>query len=327
MDATYKAYSSFAPVYTDAVDYLYEQFGVIDGRKHETILRRVVEHADSFGCTFVGVGRLMAKSGYSEGTVKRSLNVLGDVDYIRVHVEYIKARRKPIITIQVNPRVMWIQATSISEAESVWNSGLKYRNEILNGHPELELESEPESRTRPQNQTQNQTPPPPREAKSTNTDVQSQRVAPKKQQREAQESEDETEPAVMTSQRVAQSQRQNTPPGSAAPPPLVAISRCRKALPDSDQEDYAHWLQATFGTRLQQARQVVLTYGIEAVKLVVRRYDIEKTSTNFHSPFGMILYWLSRGEVLQADIEAYQMLLQEHVSHSLAGQYADLFER
>lgn len=294
---TYRAYGSFAPLYTEAIDRLYQELYPDRARQAENVLRRIAEHASPIGTCWPGIDRLMETCHYGFGTVKRSLIFLTDhVDYVRFHVEYSRTRRRKDITWQIDPRVLWIAPDYISEAESLWNTALKGCNVIFNGQPDSEPESEPDALTRTRTRL-----------RTTTTTKTSQASKPKPEQRGAPKPAGKARSTLIThgdwpsepesvtegnQNPPARSAQTESPPNSAPPPPSLDL--CRDPLPDADAESFAQQLAKDLSTRPIQARQLVMQFGVLNIHVALNWLKTErKEGRGIRSPFGLIKWWLT----------------------------------
>lgn len=301
MVAEYRAFGKFSAVYDEPVEHIYSCVPVDRARQTEKVLRAYVEHASEIGTCYPGVDRIMEKTHYSETTVKRALVVLGELDYMRVHHEYVRARRKDMYTFQISPYVMWIKPECIDEAVSLWNSTSLRCNVIINGQPaESESESEPSVKTSNNNQHQNQhhhqNMPPEGENKILHLN---QREAPEtEKQREAPEQPQDQE---TEKQREAQESQRNAPvPTQKSVPPRPELRRCKNPLPDAREEQLAQELQGDVNTRISQARQLVLWFGYSSVRDGMNWLKEErKNNREIKSEFGLLQWWLKNGAILE----------------------------
>lgn len=306
----YRAFGSFAPIYTSAIDKLYSAAPVDRARQAHIVLHAIASHADPVGLCFPGLGHLAARTRYSVTTVRRALMLLDEMDYIRVHVEYVTTRRRELITYQLSPWVLWIVSEHIEHAISLWNAASKRFNEIIHVQPESEPESVPDTDLNAYPESNHHHHPgtggEPRATRNTEK--------PKKAARSA-------APA-----RSADSDQRSAPDDSATrstqrrtPPPAPPLSACRAPLPNPDDERLAARLAAEIVTRDAQARQLVQQYGAVLVDQALAWLQVELKAGNVQKPAGLLNWWLKES-VLTGKPPAPRR-------QSLAAGYEDLFER
>lgn len=318
MVAEYRSFGKFSAVYDDPIERIYSCVPVDRARQTEKVLRAYVEHASEIGTCYPGVDRIMEKTHYSETTVKRALVVLGELDYMRVHHEYVRARRKDMYTFQISPYVMWIKPECIDEAVSLWNSTSLRCNVIINGQPaESESESEPSVKTSNKNQHQNQ-----HHHQNTHPEGET-KILQFGQQRNAPESlreaSDQHEvPETENQHEVPESQRNApVPTVQKSVPPRPDLRKCKSPLPDTREEQLAQELQGDVNTRISQARQLVLWFGYASVRDGMNWLKEErKNNREIKSEFGLLQWWLKNGAILENE-----------KPNSPNHRYHDFFER
>lgn len=291
----------FAPIFTEAIDRLYESTYPDRARQCENVLRRLAEHSDTYGMCWPGIRKIMERSHYSEGTVKRSLAMLAELDYIRIHVEHSRARRKAQVTWQISPLVLYVREDFLFYAHELWRDGEKYRNEMFNEQPDSEPESEPEPEPAPVTR--------PRTTTTTRTERKKRKAEPIPHQGEARpvgeanapdDSQSESsEPQSAKRSTRAKPGNQKTPPGSAPPPPSIAI--CRKPLVSTSAESLAQRLAQELSTRLPQARQLIVQFDTQNVEMAYAWLRTEmREGREVKSPFGLMKWWLEQNVIVDA---------------------------
>lgn len=315
MVAEYRSFGKFSAIYDDPIEHIYSCVPVDRARQTEKVLRAYVEHASEIGTCYPGVDRIMEKTHYSETTVKRALVVLGQLDYIRVHREYSRARRKNMDTYQISPYVMWIKPECIDEAVSLWNATSLCCNVIINGQPTTEPESEPSVKTSNSNQHQNQ-----HHHQNTHPEGET-KILQFDQQRNAPEVPDQHEvPKTEKQHEVPESQREAPPPVQKSVPPRPDLRKCKSPLPDTREEQLAQELQGDVNTRISQARQLVLWFGYASVRDGMNWLKEErKNNREIKSEFGLLQWWLKNGAILENEKPRKQQ--------SKSGQFSEFFER
>lgn len=297
----YKAFGRFAPIYDSAVDQIFESVPAVEARQVEKVLRCYASYASPVGTCYPSIDKIRRDAHYSETTVKRALTVLSNLDMIRVHVEWRRARRKHELTYQINPRVMWITPDNIKEALELWSQAKNHpaeffslhRNVMFNGHPTPEPESEPD-KTEPTPLSKDRT-------NTTTTKQPSKDGEPgggeSSEQREAQESEKQREARKPNR---AKPGNQNPPP---VPPPPPA-GTLKDPLDDGAAESLAQQLAHLYGTRLVQARQLVIQHGVDRVCAGIAWIDIERARGSVKNPFGLLKWWLENHIIRDTDAAA-----------------------
>ncbi len=335
----YRSHGNFAPLYTNAKRALYDNLYPDQARRAECVLNHLADHCNPFGTCYVKVYRLMDLTHYSEGTVKRALIALAELDYIRIHIEFSVARQENFITWQISPFVIWIVKDNIDMAEQLWNAAQNavslYRNEMFNGQPESEPESkpapEPDSRTnhRTTTTTKNQ-----RQPKTAKTDSEAPtQPTPGGPAALPAQSAKKPQGEARTPQRPAPNQPQNQvpPPASPVPPsappqrtiPDVPLETCKDPL-EGWAEKVAQRV-ADLNTRLPQARQLVKQYDCQNVETGLKWLELEGKKGEIKKPFGLLKWWLEHNAILPGDEPHEQPEQDEQVS--IAGKFSDFFER
>ncbi len=319
---TYTSYGSFAPIYTGAIDELFNKLYPDRARQAEVILRRIAEHADSYGMCWPGIARLAKVSHYSYGTVKRSIIHLCDFDFIRFHIETSKSRRREQITWQISPRVLFIKQDYILQVEELWIDAKKGSNVIFNAQPDSESESEPDALTRTRTKTRTTSTSRSESAKSEpQPHAQKQRAAPpanevRSNAKKSAPAHTETDSAnEVRKQEQREARKQDEKQGSAPPPP--PLSQCRKPLTE-DAEKLARKIAEELQTHVTQSRQLILQFDMANVHNALNWLDAEqKSGRPIKSPFGLMKWWLEEHVIVDAPPAA----------DSLSGKYSDFFER
>lgn len=328
----YTAFGSYAPLYTEPKRALME---LPKGRIIREVLEACAEHANPLGMYYAGIRRLMEVACYGFGSVKHALEVLGAMDYLRMHVTYNPLKMRDEVIYQLSPWVLYVSSDHIERAIQLWNQASSYSNERFNAQPESEsrirTRTEPDSLNQNQNQNQNQNPPSKSETpKTTHPDL------PPEEQPESQDGKDH-EPTPETAQRGAQNSEQSSPQtqqgrrpqapakqSSVPPPRNVPLEKCYEALPHADQELFAQTL-AGAGTSPQQARQLILSYGHERVATVWTNIQAQKAAgKTILKPVGMLVAALKRGQYTQLPDGKDNPNPEDRYT---GGNYADLFNK
>lgn len=308
----YKSFGTFAPVYTSAIEQIYDTQYLDRARHVEKVLRALAEHADCFGLCYPGIDRLRERTHYAETTIRRALLILDELDYVRVHVEYVASRRKEIITYQVSPFVLWITKDHIDDAMNLWLSATKRLNEIIQGQPTPESESEPATDPTTEPAPNHHHHPGRGDAKrprrAANASTKQTKTAPAQRANETNED-----------QRAAQEDSAQRSTQRRTPPPAPPLSACRAPLPNPDDEALAARLAAEVMTRDAQARQLVQQYGAVLVDQALAWLQVELKAGNVQKPAGLLNWWLKESVLTGKPPQPRQQ--------SLTAGYEGFFER
>ena len=304
----YTAFGSFHPPYIAVERFFFQH----KDWHTQRVFHVLSIHADAIGCSFIGLRGIANLAGMSETNAWRAMLRLSDLGWLRAHAIDIPSRRQRQIDWQLSPAALYIAPDHIAEAMAVWERAQTLRNEIINQQPEILVNQNQNQQQQPspENQNQNhhhhqnqslQSSEPLLEGKDNvdpETDPPTQREAP------SSSGESRHEPAV-----------QNR--GSAPPPP--DLERCRLPLEDAEAEDCAGTVQLRLNTRLVQARQLVLWFGILKVTKAIEWLDREMADGfRPRSKFGLVRKWLE-DDIIQPDDGASVAERKRYIS----GQYAD----
>jgi hypothetical protein len=320
----YKSYGSYTPIYREARRALYDHLYADQAHQVDIVLDAIAEHCSPVGSCFPGIKRLMEISRYGEGTVRRAVEELSRLDYIREHEEISAARQTRLVTWQISPWVLWISKDNIDIAEQLWQAGKPvslYRNEMCKEQPT------PESSTR----IQHQEPAPLTNTRTTTTTYSSNSQKTEKPEprtrgkataaRSAKKQDVSPESAQSaeiqgespTQQREAPKQHQKS-----VPPP-VPLSLCKDPL-DGYAENVAQRVATDLNTRLSQARQLVKQYDVQNVEAGLRWMVAETAKGKVERPFGLLKWWLMSNVIDPQDVPVDRV-------PSINGKYSEFFER
>lgn len=281
----YKAFGSFRPIYIEVERWLFQQ----RDWPLDRVFRTLVDHTDPRGCTYISPWGMSQFSGLALTTVAYKLRQLGDLGWLRVHVTDNPARHQQQIDWQVSPALIWISPDHIAAATDIWAKARPVDTpEIWKGGVWGGKESQKETFNQTQNYTENhhhhqnqslQTAAPENEGKDQaeqEYDPPNQREAP------TASGASRTEPAAQNGR-------------SAAPPP-PDLDSCRAPLADHEAEAMAVTVSAELSTRIVQARQLVLWFGILRVRNALTH--LARDTANGWVPkskFGLVRSWLLAG--------------------------------
>lgn len=332
------AYGSYAPVYTSVEMILIEQ----NERTALEVLRAIAWHADPKGVAFPGVRRLMTVTHRGFKTITREIARLDEWNLIRVHEFYNPMKGRNEIVYQLNPMALYIREEIEIEAWALWDKHPKGKSRELlgvfkNASSVLKNEvgvlgvrgnhAQPENQTQNQKQIQIQNPEsdPQRSLKLsegvflgfsanghspngygqnrntvTTRNPNPQRVAQSAQYHDS----DNTE-----SQQRAAHETDSRPPRSVVPPPRKDYT---KPLSEPADEDLAQYLNTYLPTRIEQARGLVDTFGVQHIEAGLRWLDEERQRSYVRKPAGRLIAWL-----------------RDHKTEPtlFAGKYADFIDR
>jgi hypothetical protein len=290
----YSAFGSFHPVYIEVERYFFEYRDWHTQR----VLHALSIHADPVGCSWIGIRGLASFTGLSETNVKRAILRLGELGWLRAHIYSQPTRRIRSIDWQLSPAVIWIAPDHIQMALEVWKAGILKLNEIINQQPENLVNqhqnqlNQPKPDNHHQNHHHHQNPEPsnpevPREGRD--------QVDPEKDEPDQRDAQT---PATAGRSDQRQQIRRSAPP----PPDL---ERCRQPLADADSERIAGNVQAQLGTRIVQARQLVLWFGALKVNKALE-WLAHEMSGGFRprSRFGLVRSWLQDDVILEDESPA-----------------------
>lgn len=326
---TYKAFGSFAPVYTEAKRYLMDHENTF-GRTCVMVLDALAQHANPLGLLYAGYKRLMDVTAYSETTVRRALAFLFELDWVRkVEIE-VPELGETVARWQISPAILWIANEQISRALELWKNAAVICNEIIHEQPDSfnQIPDQiPEPATYPDPQPTNQ-PNQPRKGSwldgIASADFEGEEPLndgkgeePEKQKDKAQSAT--SREATTSAKREPSAKRESTsPPYSAAPPP--PLSECKMPLPDQWDEKLAERIKANMATRMPQARQLIRQHGRDQVLLGIRwLMEEQKKPYVIKSEFALLKWWLDRGAVSPGDEPPTEEDRYEVVNFPLGG--------
>jgi hypothetical protein len=291
----YKSFGSFAPLYVDATRYLIQGIDPRQGRSALAVLQELANHADPVGTCFCGIRRLAQMTRYSAPTVERALNLLSELGYvheIQITDHYGRSKWHWIIS----PQVLWISPDYIDMALDLWGKSSICKG-IFTKHTQPPLTSfnqqQPAVNQNNQQNHHHLTTSSKDEGFAPETDYQ---LEPEPQ-REAQASDQSTQPAFLNNDY------QSTPPAQSAPSSAkrnqpknknsaAARSAINDPLTDGMSEAVARRLSNWGGTTLAQARGYVMQYGRDRVSEMMESIKGEK---GVHNPIGIMCYRLDKG--------------------------------
>jgi len=117
--------------------------------------------------------------------------------------------------------------------------------------------------------------------------------------------------------------KQNDPSPNSAPPP--SPDQVANPLPDPDMEKVAQVIKA-LGTRMPQARSIVLRHGMDKVVPAVEHLQAEMSSGKVNRPIGLLLHWLNNGLAVVGDhpIAKTDHDHEQDGQRYITGKYKDL---
>lgn len=210
----YKAFNSFAPVYTNAHRALYAELSAAEASAAVSVMVAISQHCNRMAsCNELSFRRLMEVAHIGFPKVRSGLMELARRQWLKEHRYKVPGRYKVIVSWQLSPiEVLWIDQGHIVEALNLWHSALKIEPECF------------QVATQPESEKQNQ-----------------------------------------------QNQIQKPDGGTrripANRPNEVPIASVKAPLKSHLDEQFAAEIAKEFGTHLSQARQMIVTYGSENVRI------------------------------------------------------------
>ncbi len=280
--ANYSAYESFNPVYRTVWPDLLAKFAVPDARIIYFVLLAHLSHCNEIGIHFAGVDEIAAISCYGVGSVLRAEKTLAQLDWLRMHwIAHDPTHpRRRVPRYQVSPRVIWIAQPSIADAEAWWQCGIAFdRAKPAKQKYYVSRNGQPESESESEPET------------TTRTKNQNQ------------------QPQQNFSNAKGQTRKR---PDAATEVPL---SKCEEPCADQRDESLAQKIAIDLRTHLNQARQIVLSYGAAATVQAIDAMLVEASrGKEIKKPAGFVLAHLRRQSAAAAPASA-------------AGRYSDMFVR
>lgn len=151
----YRAFGSFAPVYTDAKRKIWDCYPVPVARETLFVVDALAQHAGPTGVLYrLSYRRIMATAHMRYEKVTDALTrIIYDLDYLREHRIHLPHRGKDIVDWQMSPHALWIAQPNIVDALALWDSA---KTPQTFPHAETQPESEPDSENQIQEPDTNQ---------------------------------------------------------------------------------------------------------------------------------------------------------------------------
>jgi hypothetical protein len=221
------------------------------------LLKVLCQHADCFGVSYPGPERITALTGIgTEKQINATLEWLVDGEYVRVHEEWNRRKRKWDREFQVSPFAMYIREELQGYAEKVWFSGERdfdFEEVVIkrNGQPSPESESESSTDNHPQNQHHH----PPKNAPKEQGQGPVPDYVNRQRRRRKTDADRPTE--------------NDAHAGGPPPPAKVDLRRYKSPLP-GNQEDRAQDLHTMLSLRIHQARALIANYPADVIEVAKR---------------------------------------------------------
>lgn len=152
----YKAFGSFAPIYTNAKRKIWECYPTADARHTLFVLDALAQHANHLGTMYrLSYRELIRTSHMRYENVKACLlRLVYELGYLREHRVHIATRNHDMVDWQLNPyEAIWISAPSIDEATALWSAAKVPNVSVWETQPESETEAGNKSSKQTYNQT------------------------------------------------------------------------------------------------------------------------------------------------------------------------------
>lgn len=136
----YTAWTSFAPVVTEAKQRLYRLYKTADARAAHLVLEGIAECASNLGVTFqLSQNALEKRTHLRRNNVRDGMNILVDLNYVRQHVTPLPVRRTVQTDWQISPYVLHIGPLDVFDAFQLWRNSHQIDTACIFTHTESRI--------------------------------------------------------------------------------------------------------------------------------------------------------------------------------------------
>lgn len=269
----YRAFGPFMTLYHSAYDRIYHDYDVKPARNLVTVLMAVVKHAGPLGtCYRLSVRRLMAVAHMRHEGVREQIERLAfDLKWLREHRTFIPSRGVEQVDWQLSPFVVWIQRDNVQQAITLWNAAQTPVRAALFAAPNSHNVSagETQSESEPESETRSET---------------------------SGESRYRTSSGHTGNGRSRFQWRE------------IPIDNCKAPIANQLQESNAQLIAKHVGTNISQARQMILTYGVDKVMRELTRVQEKQAAGRVANAGALLLTYVrtAHGTKVQPELAQFE---------------------